>query len=51
MDYLAIVNMLYLGLIGCVFVTWGSNAPSRIFGLVTVALAIANALKLDGLFH
>lgn len=50
MDYLNAINVIYLGLIGIIFVNNGSNVQSRLFGLVTVFLAFANALKLDGLF-
>lgn len=51
MDYLTAITVIYLGLIGSIFVTNGSNIQSRLFGLVTVFLAMANALKLDGLIH
>jgi hypothetical protein len=49
MDILSVITLVYLTIIGAVFVVLGSNTQSRLFGLVTVFLAIANGLKLDGL--
>ena len=49
MDVFSIVTVLYLVAIGSVFTTFGSNVQSRVFGLVTLLLAMGNALKLAGL--
>lgn len=49
MDILSVLTVAYLTIIGAVFAVLGSNTQSRLLGLVTVFLAIANALKLDGL--
>ncbi len=49
MDILSVITVVYLIVFGLVFAILGSNAPSRLLGVVTILLAIANALKLDGL--
>ena len=49
MDILSILTVVYLTVIGVLFVRLGSNHQSRFFGILTLTLAGANGLKLAGL--
>lgn len=46
---LLIITVIFLTLLGILYIGWGSNVQSRMLGLMCMALAVANGLKLDGL--
>jgi hypothetical protein len=48
-DYVWIITISYLVIVGVMYCIWGSNPQKRWFGLLTIFLALVNGLKLDGL--
>ncbi len=48
MTALLIINAIVIGSFGGMFAVWGSNAQSRLMGLVCVLTALANVGVLTG---